>query len=88
MLFLSLAITAAFGPPAAPPGATVTQSGTEYTLANGYVQVVFASTGPVHGTQIKSLKGDYDGKALYGEVSMPWSSSLIGAGPTPRHSSC
>ena len=48
MLFLlfsacSLSV-AAFGPPASAP-ATVSQSGTEYTLANGYVQVVFAATG-------------------------------------------
>lgn len=65
-LFLVSLVTA-FGPPAAPSAATVTHSGADYTLANGFVQVVFATTG-AHGTQLRSLKGDFAGAGNYGEV--------------------
>jgi hypothetical protein len=46
------------------PPAEVTQSGSSYTLSNGYVQVTLASQ---PGASIVSLKGDFEGTGSYGE---------------------
>jgi hypothetical protein len=49
---------------ATPPAATVTQSGSDYTLSNGYVKVTLASQ---TGASITSLTGDFEGTGNYGE---------------------
>jgi hypothetical protein len=54
----------------APLPATVVQNGADYTLANGYVQVVFTTTRLLSGkASLISLKGDFEGGGSYGEVS-------------------